>query len=200
MSDWSLAPGHLAERCQLVVIIALGESILITGVGFSELERTTATVAAFASAFLGSAALWWLYFARHSEATVQRVSQSEDPARLGRGGYAYAHAMMVAGVIVTAVGDELVIGHPRGDTDTATAASVIGGPAIYAAGMIVFEISTGGLDRLERVMSAAFFAGLAVLALAATALSPLALSVATMLALFALVAAAALHAAEAEPA
>lgn len=194
MSDWALRPGHLAERCQLVVIIALGESILITGVGFAELERDAATVAAFGSAFLGSAALWWLYFARHAEAARDRVSRSADPARLGRGGYAYAHAVMVAGVIVTAVGDELVIGHPGGDVGAATALTVIGGPAIYAVGIVIFVRSTGGLDRFERMMGAAFFGLLGLLALASTAISPLALSVATMLALFALVAAAAVHA------
>src|SRR5918999_5179658 len=56
--------GHAAERCQLFVILALGESILVTGTTFGEIEASTATVAAFVVAFLGSAALWWIYFSR----------------------------------------------------------------------------------------------------------------------------------------
>jgi low temperature requirement protein LtrA len=200
LTDWSLRPGHLAERCQLVVIIALGESILITGVGFSELERDAATVVAFLSAFLGSAALWWLYFARHAAAARDRMLQSDDPARLGRGGYAYAHALMVAGVIVTAVGDELVIAHPEGEVDTATALTVLGGPAIFVLGMVIFVGSTGGLDRFEQIAGAVFFGTLGVLALAAVVISPLALGVVTMLVLFGLVAAAAAHARPAAPA
>ena len=55
---------HLAERCELVVIIALGESVLVTRRGFAERERTTQTMLALIVAFLASAALWWLYFAR----------------------------------------------------------------------------------------------------------------------------------------
>jgi len=196
MRDWSLAPAHLAERCQLVVIIALGESVLITGQGFAELERTTPTVAAFVAAFLGSAALWWLYFARHAQAAVDRVSHSDDPARLGRGGYAYSHAVTVAGVIVTAVGDELVIAHPGGDVDVATALAVLGGAAIYLLGMTSFIVSTRGPDRFERIAAAAVLALLVVLGLLASALSSLALGATTTLVLFALVAAAAVHAGE----
>lgn len=189
----------MAERCQLIVIIALGESILVTGIGFSELERDAATVAAFGSAFLGSAALWWLYFARHAETASDRVAHHHDPARLGRGAYAYAHAVMVAGVIVTAVGDELVIGHPKGDTGAATALTVIGGPAIFMLGLVVFVLSAGGLDRFEWIASAAFLIVAALLALASTTVSPLVLSIAVVLLLFALVAAAALHAKPAAP-
>ena len=194
MSDWSLSPGHLAERCQLVVIIALGESILITGQGFSELERSPAVVAAFVLAFLGSAALWWLYFARHAEAARERISRSDDPARLGRGGYTYAHALMVAGVIVTAVGDELVIAHPSGGADAATILTVLGGPAIYALGLILFTVSTGGLDRFERFAAFASCGLLAALGIASPALSPLGLMAGVVVVLYALVAAAAVHA------
>lgn len=200
MRGWSLAPGHLAERCQLVVIIALGESVLVTGQGFAQLRRTPATVAAFASAFLGSAALWWLYFARHAQAAVERVSHSDDPARLGRGGYAYSHAVMVAGVILTAVGDERVIAHPTGDAGTATALAVLGGAALYLLGMAGFVASTGGLDRAERIATVVIFALLAVLALLATSLSGLAIGAATTLLLFGLVAFAAAHAGEARDA
>src|SRR5918999_284572 len=82
--DWTVEGGHLAERCQLFVIIALGESILGTGTTFSEIESSVATVAAFVVAFLGSVALWWIYFARAAEAAREVFASSEDPGRIAR--------------------------------------------------------------------------------------------------------------------
>src|SRR6185503_12674690 len=61
-SDWDVEGGHLAERCALFVIIALGESVLVTGATFAKLPWSPVTVAAFATAFVGSAAMWWIYF------------------------------------------------------------------------------------------------------------------------------------------
>jgi low temperature requirement protein LtrA len=194
MSTWSLAGGHLAERCQLVVLIALGESVLVTGEGFAELSHTTTTVLAFIVTFGLSAALWWLYFARHAEAAVKRVAKSSDPARIGRGGYAYAHALMVAGVIVAAVGDELTLRHPHGNISAALALTVLGGVALFNAGMVLFVRITGGLDSFERGMTAVFFTVLVALGLLSFAFSPLALTTGSLVALLGLVAAAAWHA------
>jgi low temperature requirement protein LtrA len=194
MHDWDLTPAHLAERCQLVVIIALGESILVTGLGFSELERTAQTVAAFVVAFAGSAALWWVYFARHAAAALERVARHDDPARLARGGYAYAHALCVAGVIVTAVGDELVITHPGGDANAVTALTVAGGAALYLVGVVLFVAVTGGFDRFELRTVAAGLAVFAAIGALTPLLSPLGVSVAVTAVLLCLVAAAALRA------
>src|ERR687893_927596 len=77
--EWTVEGGHVAERCQLFVILALGESILVTGTTFGEIETSVAAVAAFVVAFLGSAALWWIYFARAAEAAREIISSSEDP-------------------------------------------------------------------------------------------------------------------------
>jgi low temperature requirement protein LtrA len=194
MSDWSLSPGHLAERCQLVLLIALGESVLVTGEGFARLSHTTSTVVAFIVTFGLSVALWWLYFARHADAALARVADSDDPARLGRSGYAYAHAIMVSGVIVAAVGDELVLHHPRGGISIALALVVLGGVVLFIVGMVLFVLSTGGLDRFERDMTAALFIVLVLLGLVSFALSPLALSAGALVALLGLVAGAAWHA------
>src|SRR5919199_554136 len=95
---WTVEGSHLAERCQLFVIIALGESILVTGTTFGEMAPTTATVAAFVVAFLGSAALWWIYFgAGSAEAGRDVISSSEDPGRLARSAHTYFHLPLVAG-------------------------------------------------------------------------------------------------------
>ena len=109
--DWSVEGGHLAERCQLFVIIALGESILVTGTTFGEIEASTATVAAFVVAFVGSAALWWIYFARSAEISREIIITSEDPGRMARSAYTYFHIPMVAGIIAIAAADEFTVAH-----------------------------------------------------------------------------------------
>ncbi|HKG24122.1 MAG TPA: low temperature requirement protein A, partial [Thermomicrobiales bacterium] len=95
--DWMIAGTHLAERCQLFLIVALGESILVTGVTFGELEHTSPVAAALVVAFLGSVALWWVYFDRAAEAAGEVIARMTDPGRLGRSGYTYFHIPMVAG-------------------------------------------------------------------------------------------------------
>jgi low temperature requirement protein LtrA len=111
-ADWTVEGGHFAERCRLFVIIALGESILVTGTTFGDIEPSVATVSAFVVAFLGSVALWWLYFASSEEAARRTFSSSEDPGRLGRSAYTYFHIPMIAGIIAVAAADELTLRTP----------------------------------------------------------------------------------------
>ena len=59
-ADWNVESGHLAERCSQFVIIALGESVLVTG--YAETLRGSSALLAFVSAFIGSVAMWWIYF------------------------------------------------------------------------------------------------------------------------------------------
>ncbi len=80
---------HFAERCQLIIIIALGESILVTGTTFGEIEASVASVAAFVVAFLASAALWWTYFARSSHDASEAIVHTADPGRMARSAYTY---------------------------------------------------------------------------------------------------------------
>ena len=88
-AEWTIAGEHLAERCQLFVIIALGESIIITGAEFGELPVAIETTAAFVVAFVGSVALWWIYFDRGAELAQEIIRRSDDPGRLGRSAYSY---------------------------------------------------------------------------------------------------------------
>ncbi len=113
-TDWTITGTHLAERFQLFLIIALGESILVTGATFGGLRFSAAVVAAFAVAFVDSVALWWVYFDRAAEDSSEAIGLAGDPGRLGRSAYTYFHVPMVAGIIVTAVADELTIAHPGG--------------------------------------------------------------------------------------
>jgi low temperature requirement protein LtrA len=95
--EWTIEGGHFAERCRLFIIIALGESLLVTGTTFGEIEASTSTVSALVVAFVGSVALWWIYFSRGAEAASEIISSSEDPGRLARSAYTYFHIPMVAG-------------------------------------------------------------------------------------------------------
>ena len=133
-ADWAIEGAHMAERCGLFIIIALGESVLITGQTFAGLTWNAATIGAFVVAFLGSVAMWLVYFNIGAERSSRLAASSDDPGRIGRSGYTYLHILIVAGIIVAAVGDELVLHHPGGHTDTKTAAVIIGGPALYLAG------------------------------------------------------------------
>jgi low temperature requirement protein LtrA len=149
--DWVISGGHMAERCQLFLIIALGESILVTGATFGELEWSGEVLAAFVIAFLGSVALWWVYFDRAAGDAEEAISRSDDPGRLGRNAYTYLHIPMVAGVIVTAVGDELAIAHPLGHASPEVLATVLGGPALFLAGHALFKRAVFAVWSLPRL-------------------------------------------------
>jgi low temperature requirement protein LtrA len=174
MRTWTLVGGHLAERCQLVVIIALGESVLITGAVFGESDHSAAVTAAFAAAFAGSVALWWSYFVGHAERGAHRLEgAAEDSTRLARGAYAYAHAVMVAGVIVAAVGDEEAIAHPNDDLHADVALVILAGPALFLAGIAMFRWTLTGRVPPAPLLGIGL---LAVLAAVATVATPLVLS------------------------
>jgi low temperature requirement protein LtrA len=159
-TDWTIAGGHFGERFPLFLILALGESILVTGSVFGELALSASTVAAFVVAFLGSVALWWVYFDRSAEDASGVIAESADPGRLGRSAYTYCHLPMVAGIIVTAVGDELVIAHPGGRASVATTTTVLLGPALFLAGHALFKRVVFGRLSVPRLLAIVALAGL----------------------------------------
>ena len=162
-SDWTIAGGHFAERCQAFILIALGESIVIIGATLSGIGRITGTVvAAFVVAFAGSVALWWLYFDRSAAASARIIAASKDPGRLGRSAYHLIHPVMVAGIIVTAAGDEKILLSPS-STAAPSAWMILGGPALFLAGHAAFKFV------VWRVVPWTRLAGIAVLALLALA-------------------------------
>jgi low temperature requirement protein LtrA len=140
MADWTLAGGHLAERCQLVLMIALGESILRVGLTFSEHAASPSIDASFVVGFLACAGLWGSYFLQFAERGAEAIAgAASDAAAVGRSGYAYAHAMMVAGVILVAVAVRLTIDNPDAGSSLASALTMLGGPALFFAGLVVFK-------------------------------------------------------------
>jgi low temperature requirement protein LtrA len=174
-ADWDVEGGHLAERCALFIIIALGESVLITGTTSAGLPATLINNAAFANAFIGSVAMWAVYFNIGAERGSQLIARSDDPGRLARSGYTYLHVLMVAGIIVAAVGDELVLHHPGGHADAKTAAVILGGPALFVLGNSLFKWLSAPYAPLSHTVGLVL---LALLAPASPTLTPLALSTA----------------------
>ncbi len=143
-SDWTISGGHLAERCALFVIIALGESLLVTGATFAAEPLTSMSLLAFLVSFAGSLALWWLYFDTTNEFASGRIAHSDDPGRLARLAYTYLHLPIVAGIIVNAAADEFVLAHPDGHTDLKTALCLLGGVGLYAIGVGLFKRAVVG--------------------------------------------------------
>ncbi|WP_201316060.1 low temperature requirement protein A [Dyella sp. EPa41] len=137
--EWDVEGGHLAERCSLFVIIALGESVVVTGSSFADSARGPDAWLAFSIAFVGCVAMWWIYFDLAVERGSRSIRESADPGRTARLGYTYLHLLIVAGIVVSAVGDELSLGHPHALATGAQAAVLLGGPALYLLGNALFK-------------------------------------------------------------
>ena len=87
----------------------------------------------------GSVAMWAVYFNIGAERASRLIASSDDPGRLARSGYTYIHILIVAGIILAAVGDELVLQHPSGHASPGAVATIVGGPALYLAGNALFK-------------------------------------------------------------
>jgi low temperature requirement protein LtrA len=176
-ADWDVEGGHLAERAGLFIIMALGESIVVIGAAFADLAWTPEVVGAVAASFIGSVAMWWLYFNIGADKASHDISLSSDPGSQARLGYTYIHLLPVAGIIVSAVADELVLAHPSGHTDIATtAAALLGGAGLYLFGMLLFKWTVYGRPPLSHMIGLVL---LALLVPAVSSLSPLTLSAVT---------------------
>jgi len=181
-STWEVSTAHFAERFQLFVIIALGETIVITGATTARLELDASRLTALALAFAGSAALWWLYFDYVARIAERRLELAEDRTKLARDGYTYLHAVLVAGVVLTAVGDELVIAHPTDRLTHAELLAVVSGPALYLLGHALFRLRMAGSLSTKRLLGAAGCMAAALVGLVTPALVVAAVVVAVLVA------------------
>jgi low temperature requirement protein LtrA len=141
---WEVGTEHFAERFQLFIIIALGESIVITGTTTADLQLNTARIVAFALAFLATAALWWLYFNLVAAIAERRLALADNRTVLARDAYTYLHVIIVAGILVTAVGDEIVIAQPTSELPTPQLAAVVSGPALYLLAHVALRLRLTG--------------------------------------------------------
>lgn len=138
---WKLVPGHFAERHGLIVIIALGESIVAIGVGAEHrLDLGIGTAAVLGVAL--TAAMWWIYFDIVAIVSARRLSEAEVGKvqnEMARDSYSYLHLILVAGIVLAALGLKMTIGHFDGHLHTVPAFALLGGVAIYLLGLVSFR-------------------------------------------------------------
>jgi low temperature requirement protein LtrA len=176
VADWYIEGGHMAERCAGFIIIALGESIVVTGATLADLNWTADVIIAFLSAFVGALAMWWIYFHKGAEAGSELISNSNEPGRLARLAYTYLHLPIVAGIILSAVANDVVLKHPTGHSSLRTVLSAVGGPMLFLIGAILFKHAIRGWFQLSHGVG---IIALAVLWWFAADFTPLELSLLT---------------------
>ena len=166
MSQWQIEGAHFGERFQLFVIIALGESIVLAGATASDTGLSIEVVVALLFAFLSSTALWWLYFGQVAATVWERlrVATIEERGQIGRDIYTYLHLPIVAGIVLVAVADELVIAHPADDLQGAGALVALGGPALFLAGLMAVGARIGYPSRPRVIAIVALLAAVPVAA------------------------------------
>ncbi len=135
---WHLVPGHFAERHGLIVIIALGESIVAIGLGAG--SHLTWGITAAAVLGIGVvAAMWWTYFDIVALVSARRLIHAPEGKvrnELARDSYSYIHFLLVAGIILLALGLKKAIGHPTDPLEDVPAFALVGGVAVYLLGLV----------------------------------------------------------------
>ena len=176
---WQLEPRHFAERHGLIILIALGESIVAVGVGAE--ARIDAGIAAAAFFGIGlAAALWWIYFDVVALVAGRRLEQAEvgrEQNEMARDSYSYLHFAMVAGIVLVALGMKKTLGDVDEPLKTVPAFALLGGTAIYLLGHVAFRYRhVKTINRQRLVIGVAL---LATVPLATEVSSLLALAVVT---------------------
>jgi low temperature requirement protein LtrA len=137
--DWDISGPHIAERSALFVILALGESFLVTGFAFIEQSISVDGVLGLLVAFVTAVTMWWLYFDHGERVGSRAIASSRSPGRIARLAYTYVHAIIIAGIVLTSVSDKEVLKHPDAAISLATAITLIGGPVLYLVGLVLFR-------------------------------------------------------------
>lgn len=177
---WKVELPHLAERYETFVIIALGETIVLTGATVSARGFDDARFAAFALAFLSTATLYWLYFDGFPRIARRALVFGREGIHLARDAYMYRHIVLVAGVILSAVGDGLVIEHPTQVVSGAEVVAISAGPALYLLGHVLFRFRITGTVDWGRLAGAAACIPIALVGVVLPAIALSALLVAVL--------------------
>ena len=176
LEHFDVAGAHMAERAGLFMILALGESIIVTGTLFSRAEITTSSVLALLAAFTSTILFWLLYFSHGAEHGSRFIQRAEQTGRIARLTYTYLHMLLVGGVVLLAVGDDLVLAHPDDPLDAATLAIIVAAPALYLLGNLLFKRSIGRPWLRSHLVGMAALTAMWIAAPAIPGLTPLALS------------------------
>lgn len=153
LGTWDVSGAHMSERVSLFMIIALGESIVETGAGFSEQPLTHASILAFLAAFAGTVLMWLLYFGHAQRAASEYLIRAPQRGMIAQTAFTYIPALLVFGIILAAVADGLVL-EPRG-APSWTAGLLCASFAVYLLGNMFFKHATGGPWLFSHVGGAA---------------------------------------------
>jgi low temperature requirement protein LtrA len=154
VAGYRVHPEHFAERFSLIVIIALGESIVAIGVGAGDEALDAAIAVAAVLALVASAGLWWAYFDVVALAAHRHLSALAGVARntLARDAFAYLHLPMIAGIELFALGVEQVVGHVDEALVIEASTALFGGIALYLFAHVAFKLRTGdGLNAVRLI-------------------------------------------------
>jgi low temperature requirement protein LtrA len=156
VEGWQLIPGHFAERHGLIVLIAIGESIVAIGSG-ARAEISTGVVAAAVAGVAVAATMWWLYFdvvvivaTRH----LTNAKPGREQNSMARDSYSYLHFGMVAGIILLAFGIKTTLAGVGRELDTVPAAALFGGAAIYLLAHVAFRLRNIRTVNKQRLLTA----------------------------------------------
>ncbi len=171
---WRVSPGHFAERHALIVIIALGESIVALGLGATEVLSAGVVTAAILGLVVAGA-LWWSYFDVVAIVAERKLRETSGKAQLtmARDSYSYLHMPMVAGIILLAVGLKKTLGDVGEPLKLVPAVALCGGVAIYYLAHILFRLRNVRSLNPQRLVVSALLIALIPLAVELPALATL---------------------------
>ncbi|MFD1715766.1 low temperature requirement protein A [Amnibacterium flavum] len=160
---WRISGEHIAERAALALIIVLGESIIVTGTAFGETSVGIESASAFGAAFASTILMWLLYFNHREQGASEYIAGARETGPIARLSYTYIHVLLVIGILLTAVADELVLLHPLGEHGAEghgeaigstpwVAGLICGASAIYLLGNALFTRSVGGPWALSHLL------------------------------------------------
>jgi low temperature requirement protein LtrA len=177
VEGWRVVAGHFAERHGLIIIIALGESIVAIGVGAEGLELDAGIIAGALLGIAVAGALWWAYFdvvAIVAERRLRRAPPDEQ-VRIARDSYTYLHLPMVAGIVLSAVGVKKTLAHVGDELHDVPAVALCGGVALYFVALSALKRRNIGSFNVPRLVAAVALLALVPVATAVPALLALAL-------------------------
>lgn len=162
VSDWDISGSHMAERCGLFIIIALGEGIVVTGASFAQGSGDAAHIGALLIAFLTSALMWWLYFDLGAERGTRLIAGHAQVGRIARNAYTYLHMPIVLGIVIAAVGDALLLADPLLPATANLIAVQSGGAILFLVGLGLFKRHANTLGNFPMSHSVAIVLVLAL--------------------------------------
>ena len=187
VEGWHVHAEHFAERFGLVVIIALGESVVAIGVGAEDLGTTVEELAAAGLALAIVCMLWWAYFDLFALVAERKFREAVgvEQLRIARDSYALLHFLLIAGIVLFALGVKKLLEHPGDPLKDMPVVALCGGLAVYALGMVAFRMRNTGTVATARIVAAALCLALVPIAMDAPGLVALSLLAAVWVGLIA---------------